>query len=102
MKLELPENQKEITLGEYQEYIKLLDRKDLSVFSFNKRKVKIFTGLTYREVTKIKQSDFEDIVNAIDNALNTECEFINRFEMKLCFENGLCAYNTTVRTRTLA
>lgn len=81
MRIELPENQKEITLAEYQDYIKLISRSDLSVFDFNKRKVKIFTGLTYREVSQMKQSDLEEIVKTIDEALNTECEFINRFEM---------------------
>ena len=81
MKLVLPEDQKEITLGEYQKYMELLKRKDLSQFDFNKRKVKIFTGLSYDKVSKMKQSDLKDIIQTIDKALNTECEFVNRFKM---------------------
>lgn len=81
MKVELPENQKEITLGQYQDYMKLIERTDLSKFEFIKRKVKIFTGLNYKQVSEIKQNDIDDIVLSIDKALHQESEFKNRFEM---------------------
>jgi len=81
MKIELAENQYEITLGQYQEVMKLADRKDLDVFDFSKRKVKIFTGLNYKQISLMKYSDLEDMIHTIDKALNTEVEFQDRFEM---------------------
>jgi len=67
MKIELAENQKEITLDQYQK--------------FNKRKVKIFTGLTYREISAIGKTELDDLLNTIDAGLNTEVKFQPTFEM---------------------
>jgi hypothetical protein len=81
MKIVLPENQSEITLEQEQKHALLLERTDLDAYSFNRRKLVIFTGLTYKETEKIKQVDFEQLLQQIDNALNTEVNFVSRFKM---------------------
>jgi len=81
MRIELAENQKEITLGQYQELSKLEQRKDLDAYEFSKRKVKIFTGLSYRQISGVKQTDLVDVLKQIDDALNTEAKFQPTFEM---------------------
>lgn len=79
MKIILPENQSEITLEQYQRYVKLLERTDLDIYNFNRRKLEIFTPLTFKDTEQITQVDFEFCLNQIDKALNEEVEFVNRF-----------------------
>lgn len=79
MKVILPENQSEITLEQYQRYVKLLERTDLDIYNFNRRKLEIFTPLTFKDTENVTQVDFEFCLNQIDKALNEEVEFKNRF-----------------------
>ena len=80
MKIKLPENKSEITLGKYQRYVKLLER-DLDVYSFNRRKLEIFTDLSFQDTAKVTQVDFEFCLNQIDKALNEEVGFVSRFKL---------------------
>lgn len=82
MKVILPENQNEITLGQFQEYAKLSERTDLNDFELNKRKVKIFTGLKYRDVELLKDDDLNELLSTIDTSLVKECKFKDRFFIK--------------------
>lgn len=81
MKILLPENISEITLEQYQRYEKLFKRKDLDTFQLNKRKVEIFTELSYHDLDNVSYKDFVDLVNIIDLALNKDSKFVNRFTM---------------------
>ena len=81
MKVILPENQSEITLEQYQRYLKLLERTDLDIYNFNRRKLEIFTPLTFKDTENVTQVDFEFCLNQIDKALNEEVEFKNRFTL---------------------
>lgn len=69
MKIELPEHIGEITLGQYQSYHKLTLRTDLTPINFNKRKIAIFTELTFRQLGSVKQKDYKYILEQIDKAL---------------------------------
>jgi len=81
MKVRLAENISEITLEQFQNYSKLVERKDLDEYQFNKRKVSIFTGIKYKDLDNINQLDFVDILTQIDLSLNVDAEFKPRFEM---------------------
>lgn len=81
MKVILPENQSEITLEQYQRYVKLLKRTDLDIYNFNRRKLEIFTPITFKDTENVTQVDFEFCLNQIDKALNEEVEFKNRFTL---------------------
>lgn len=81
MKIVLPENISEITLEQFQKYSVLLERKDLDDFQLKKRKVSIFTGIKYKDLDNINQSDFDEILEQIDISLNVDAEFKDRFEM---------------------
>lgn len=81
MKISLPENQSEITLEQYQRYTKLIQRTDLDAYNFNRRKLEIFTPLTFKETENVTQVDFEFCLNQIDKALNEEVGFTNRFKL---------------------
>lgn len=75
MKITIPENITEITLAQYQEYYKLLERTDLSEHDVNFRKIKIFAGLNQSQVQMISSKDYAEIVSLIDLALAKEAEF---------------------------
>lgn len=80
MKVVLPEHIGDIKLYQFQDYDKLLKR-ELDDFEFNKRKVSCFTNLKYHDLNNVSNKDFENILNQIDVALNTEHPFVNRFEL---------------------
>lgn len=80
MRINLPENKSEITLGQYQRYVKLAER-NLDTYSFNRRKLEIFTDLSFQDTAKVTQVDFEFCLNQIDKALNEEVSFSPRFKL---------------------
>ena len=79
MKVTLPEDISDITLDQYQRFIKLSKREDLSELDYNKRVIKIFTGLKYSDVGNISHKDYADILKQITTAMNTDSRFVNRF-----------------------
>ena len=90
MKIVLPENVSEITLGMFQRFMKLIERTDeLSEDAFNKRKVEIFIGLPRRDIKNISQKDYQEILNQIDTAMETDVQFVPRFELN-GVEYGFC------------
>jgi hypothetical protein len=82
MKITLPENISDINLGTFQRYYELTTRTDLTEYQFNKRKIEIFTGLKRLDVDKIKRSDYEEINQQIDKALDQTVEFKPTFFIK--------------------
>lgn len=82
MKITLPENIGEITLGQLQELDVLDNRTDLSDEDKVLRKAKIFTGLSFSQVSAMSYSNLEWVIKQVDKALNEESEFSNRFTMK--------------------
>lgn len=82
MKIILPENISDIKLATFQRYHELTTRTDLSEYQFNKRKIEIFTGLKQSDIRKIKRSDYEEISQQIDKALNETVDFKPTFFIK--------------------
>ena len=80
MKITLPENISEITLGQFMRYEDLINR-NLDDYNFNKRKIEIFAKVPFHYIDNIKQIDFERILNQIDLALTVDAEFKDRFVM---------------------
>jgi len=81
IKVTVPENIDDITLGQYQKFIELSKRTDLTDLEYNKRIIKIFTGLKYNQVDKIPYKEYEGLVNDIINALGQETPFKNTFKL---------------------
>lgn len=75
MKVILPENIKDITLGQFQKYNELLKRDDLDEYNFNKRKIEIFSNIKRNEIDNISIEDYKDIIFVIDYALNQNVDF---------------------------
>jgi len=81
MKIVIPENISEITLAQYQEFEKLTQRVDLDEFDMKQRKVKIFTGWQFNNISAMSLKDLDEVLNLIDKALNADAKFSNRFKM---------------------
>lgn len=75
MKVTIPQNTKDITLGQVIRYNALKQREGLTDLEHNKRAISIFTNLPYQKIGGIKQTDYEDLINDITKAINTEQPF---------------------------
>jgi len=82
MILTLPENIKEITLGQYQRFDALNKRTDLSELSYNKRVIEIFTELKYRDIGNISNKDYTDILIQLTKAMEQTSEFEYTFKIQ--------------------
>lgn len=80
MEIILPENISEITLGQFIKYDELLQR-DLDTQNFNRRKISLFTGITFKDTARLRQADYDRLLLQIDTALNTDAQFTDRFTM---------------------
>lgn len=81
MTILIPESIEDITLQQFQKYDLLLKRTDLDESQINKRKVEIFTGLERSRLDLISQSDYKEIIEQIDLALNQTVEFTPTFKI---------------------
>lgn len=81
MKVDLiiPNNLNEVTLGQYQEYLKL---KDLTEVELSLRMIEIFCNIDYNNVRRLKATDVKDIVNIISSMFENKPQLINRFKIK--------------------
>jgi len=80
MKVVLPEDISDITLRQYQEYVKLLDIEDPD--KLNKKKVSLFSGISLRQLKNVSIKDYNEMLEQIDRALDQGAVFVNRFKLK--------------------
>lgn len=78
----LPESHEDITLDQYQKYRALCQRENLKPAEFIKRKLMIFTGLKYHEIEKVELSDYTNLLEWVDKALEDEGKFKPIFELQ--------------------
>lgn len=81
MKVTIPESNADITLEQFIKYEQLKKREGVSDLEHNKRAISIFTNLPYQKIGKIKQSDYEVLINDIIKAINTEEPFQHTFKL---------------------
>lgn len=77
MKIEvnIPENLNDITLGQYQEFLKIEEPTEEDI-------LKVFLGLDLKGLGKIKASDVDKYANHITNLFNTEPQHQLKFILK--------------------
>ena len=79
VRIDIPENLSEITLAQYQEWIKIADDKELDTF-LQQKMVEIFCKITLRQVSVLKVSEIPKIINELSNSFSEEPKFIDRFK----------------------
>jgi len=78
--LNIPESLSEVTLNQYQQWLKVAEGKDLDNF-LQQKMIEIFCGVTLKQVMQIKAKDIESIVAQISKLFNQkESKFIDRFK----------------------
>ena len=80
MKVELivPNNLNEVTLGQYQEYIKL---KDLSETELSLKMIEIFCNLKSEQVRYLKATDVRTVVTIISEMFDSKPSLLNTFKI---------------------
>ena len=84
MKITLPENIADITLSQYQRFETLntkLTEESIGLEEYNKRKINLFSGIPYRKIENVAHKDLKEVMQLIDDALNADAPFENRFTM---------------------
>ena len=77
--LNIPETLNEVTLDQYQRWLKVADGKELDNF-LQQKMIEIFCGITLKQVLMIKAKDIEAIVADISKLFETkDSKFIDRF-----------------------
>ena len=79
MKVTLPEDISEITLLQFQNFIKLQEREDLTPLEHTKRLASIFTGISYNDLNGVSLRDLGDVRAQVERALNKEAKFKAKF-----------------------
>ena len=74
MKVLLPEDSRDITLGQFQEYVSIMNNENA-----DQLKLEIFAGVP-KDVTLL-QKERDEMITQIDKALNTEALFVDRFTL---------------------
>lgn len=78
--LNIPESLSEVTLNQYQQWLKVAEGKDLDNF-LQQKMIEIFCGVTLKQVMQIKAKDIESIVAQISKLFNQkDSKFIDRFK----------------------
>jgi len=82
MKLEItiPEKLNEITLGQYQEWLKVADGKEMTPF-IQQKMIEIFCGITLKQVLMIKATDIDGITNDISKVFEQKPKFTKLFKL---------------------
>lgn len=78
--LNIPESLSEVTLDQYQQWLKVAEGKDLDNF-LQQKMIEIFCGVTLKQVMLIKAKDIESIVAQISKLFDQKnSKFIDRFK----------------------
>jgi hypothetical protein len=78
--IRIPESIEDITLSQYIEVQKLINR-GLDDVSFMERIIILFSGISKRDIKNIDIRDYSLLGDALNKALSTESKFKNRFKL---------------------
>jgi len=80
LSINVPTDLNELTLGQYQKFIKI--QKDNGDGTFVAQKmIEIFCGIDLKDTFKIKITDMNEIIKILNELLEIKPDLINRFEM---------------------
>jgi len=84
LKIDIPKSLRGITLKEYQKFYKLSeDNKDAQDPEFlNLKMLEVFCGLTLKEAYNMKLTDFNFVINHLNELFKVETPMISRFSLK--------------------
>jgi len=80
LSLNVPTQLNELTLGQYQKFIKVQKDNGDGIFVAQKM-IEIFCGIDLKDTFKVKINDINEIVTIINDLLEIKPELINRFKL---------------------
>tara|TARA_R110002096_G_scaffold403938_1_gene601594 strand:+ start:897 stop:1526 length:630 start_codon:yes stop_codon:yes gene_type:complete len=78
--LNIPESLKEISLNQYQQWLKIAEGEEMTDF-IKQKMIEIFCGVTLKQVMQIKATDVESIVNDLNNLFKQDVKLTDRFKL---------------------
>ena len=78
--LNIPTTLKEITLEQYQQWLKVADGKEMSLF-LQQKMIEIFCNTPLKSVLDIRANDVDVITNSIGSLFDNKTTFVDRFEL---------------------
>jgi hypothetical protein len=78
--INIPETLNEVTLKQYQKWLKIAEGKELDSF-LQQKMVEIFCNIPLKQVLQIKASDINNICEELTKLFNNEPKFIDRFTL---------------------
>ena len=76
--INIPESLSEITLAQYQKWLKISDKNEDDNF-LKQKMIEIFCNIPLKTVLQIKARDIDNITNTINNLFKEQPKFIDRF-----------------------
>lgn len=81
IELEVPTTLNDITLGQYQRYIKVVDENEGADEFLNKKLIEIFCNITLRDVEQIPMVEAEKVISILGKAFEEQPELIRHFKL---------------------
>ena len=78
--LNIPENLSEITLAQYQKWIKIIDNEELSTF-FQQKMIEIFCNADLKNILQMRVKDVDEVTTHIDNIFKEKPKFQATFKL---------------------
>lgn len=79
-KLNIPESLNEVTLSQYQKWIKIIDEEKISTF-FQQKMIEIFCSADLKKILQMKVKDVDEVTSNIDNLFNEKPLFVPTFKL---------------------
>ena len=76
IKLNIPETLKEVTLSQYQKWVKIIDEEELSSF-FQQKMIEIFCSSDLKAILQMKVKDVDEVTTHIDNLFKEKPVFLS-------------------------
>lgn len=82
LEINIPSSLNEITLGQYQEFVRITKNDDSDDVFINHKLIQIFCGVELGMVSKMRQRDINEIVETVNNLFKSAPPLKMRFEFK--------------------
>lgn len=79
-KLNIPESLNEVTLSQYQKWVKIIDEEKISTF-FQQKMIEIFCNSELKKILQMKVKDVDEVTTNIDNLFNEKPLFVPTFKL---------------------
>tara|TARA_R110002050_G_scaffold66786_2_gene144709 strand:+ start:429 stop:1070 length:642 start_codon:yes stop_codon:yes gene_type:complete len=78
--LKIPTKLKDITLSQYQQWLKIAEGQEMNLF-LQQKMIEIFCGISLKDALNIRATDVDEITDSISKIFTEEAAFIKKFEL---------------------